>query len=283
MLERILELSKYGDDTGIGVAVQEACHSTISPHTHQFYELVYVIDGFCLHETGVDDVTATDLLIEGDIFLIKPGRWHRYTGSHAVDIYNCLFSEKILESADGELMLLPGLCPESPYIKLHLDIANQKRVARLIKGILYDQTKRETGWQLKIKSQLCTLLVEYARTYESFSTARDNNSIYPNYVASALEIISSCFRDPELTVAGIAKRVGVTPDYLSRQFKILTGAGLQEYLRRFRFAKAAELLLGGISVGDTANAVGFTNICHFSREFRKELGVAPTQYVKQNS
>ena len=42
-----------------------------------------------------------------------------------------------------------------------------------------------------------------------------------------------------------------------------------------------ELLQGERPVGEVAQAVGFGSLCHFSREFRKELGITPTQYRLQ--
>ena len=80
----------------------------------------------------------------------------------------------------------------------------------------------------------------------------------------------------------IAASVGVSSDYLSRQFRQVTGIGVQEYLRRYRFARAMELLQTGLSVGDVAARVGFGSLCHFSREFKREMGVTPSQYKAQN-
>ena len=42
-----------------------------------------------------------------------------------------------------------------------------------------------------------------------------------------------------------------------------------------------ELLAAGESVTDVSRQVGFRNLCHFSREFKNQLGVTPSQYRKQ--
>ena len=62
----------------------------------------------------------------------------------------------------------------------------------------------------------------------------------------------------------------------------MTGIAVQEYLRRYRFARAMELLQTGLSVGDVAARVGFGSLCHFSREFKREMGITPSQYKTQN-
>ena len=70
-------------------------------------------------------------------------------------------------------------------------------------------------------------------------------------------------------------------DYLSRQFRRVTGIGVQEYLRRYRFARSMELLQAGKPVSEAARETGFQSLCHFSREFRREIGVTPSQYREQ--
>ena len=93
-----------------------------------------------------------------------------------------------------------------------------------------------------------------------------------------MSLIEERYADHSLTVAGIAAQVGVSADYLSRQFRLSTGIAAQEYLRRYRFARAIALLQSDMPVGEIAAQVGFSSLAHFSREFRREMGVSPSQY-----
>ena len=76
--------------------------------------------------------------------------------------------------------------------------------------------------------------------------------------------------------------MGVSGDDLSRQFRQVIGIATQEYLRRYRFARSMEMLQAGVPVGDVARKVGFRSLCHFSREFKREMGITPSQYRTQN-
>ena len=98
-------------------------------------------------------------------------------------------------------------------------------------------------------------------------------------MTQALQYIDTHYTG-DLSIRDVAESVGVSSDYFSRQFKQVTGIVPVEYLRRYRFARAMELLQAGQSVSEVALAVGFRNLCHFSREFKAQLGLTPSQYKK---
>ena len=52
------------------VRVMAAYHTSANRHDHDFFEMVYVTDGFCLQ----DAAGSVSLLMEGDLFILKPGR-----------------------------------------------------------------------------------------------------------------------------------------------------------------------------------------------------------------
>lgn len=83
----------------------------------------------------------------------------------------------------------------------------------------------------------------------------------------------------ELTVAGIAAELYVTPNYLSRLFKRITGEGCNEYIVRKRIEKAKALLEAtNLKVGEIAAMVGYGDINYFSLVFKKHTGMSPTKY-----
>lgn len=84
-----------------------------------------------------------------------------------------------------------------------------------------------------------------------------------------------------LSVADVAEKLCVTPNYLSRLFSQNTGEGCNEYMVRKRLEKAALLLAEtDLPAGKIAFSVGYNDINYFSLAFKKFTGLSPTAYRK---
>lgn len=82
-----------------------------------------------------------------------------------------------------------------------------------------------------------------------------------------------------LAVSQIAEEFGYNASYLTRLFKRETGYSINDYLIHARMEKAGELLkIPGEKVNEISRMVGYENVSHFSRLFKKLYGVSPKQY-----
>ncbi|MBW4653319.1 MAG: AraC family transcriptional regulator [Kaiparowitsia implicata GSE-PSE-MK54-09C] len=77
------------------------------------------------------------------------------------------------------------------------------------------------------------------------------------------------------TLAAIAH---LSPYYLLRQFQRQVGASPHEYVRGLRLTRAKALLLNGWAIADVAHHTGFADQSHFTRQFKRAVGVTPGCY-----
>nr|WP_246281399.1 AraC family transcriptional regulator [Saccharibacillus qingshengii] len=85
----------------------------------------------------------------------------------------------------------------------------------------------------------------------------------------------------EISLDRAAEHLGVTPNYVSRQFKLNTGSTFIEYVTARRMEAAAGLLQGGqMTVSAIAEKLGYQSTNHFIRIFKEKYGVTPKQYQK---
>ena len=83
----------------------------------------------------------------------------------------------------------------------------------------------------------------------------------------------------ELSLKKIAKAVNMNANYLSENFKQVTGMNFVEYVARTRFSTACNLLQNpNLRISEIAFAAGFQSLSQFNRVFKRFSGKSPTQY-----
>lgn len=87
-----------------------------------------------------------------------------------------------------------------------------------------------------------------------------------------------------ITVEEAARQAGVSRSYLYRAFQSEFGCSPVEYLTRYRIQRARQLLRHSpLPIGAVATSVGFEDPFYFSRVFKREVGVSPTEYRADGS
>lgn len=83
----------------------------------------------------------------------------------------------------------------------------------------------------------------------------------------------------QLRVADLARDVGLSPNYLARQFRQRTGMTVRRYILSSRVERAKLLLqTTNLSVKVIGARVGFGDPQHFNKQFRHLTGQSPTAY-----
>lgn len=102
-----------------------------------------------------------------------------------------------------------------------------------------------------------------------------------NYADIAQNIIESDYMS-DLKIANIATRLNINRSYLFNVFKQKKGISPQQYLLNVRMNKAAELMTKyNETITVAAMSVGYTDIYHFSKSFKKQFGVSPRKYCEE--
>lgn len=117
-----------------------------------------------------------------------------------------------------------------------------------------------------------------------FSRLSTSSSAQNATIQKIIDLTESHFRDPDLSLALIAKEIGYNPKYLSHFFKEKMNVSYSEYLRSFRFKYAISLFeLGLSSVKNVALLSGFSDPLYFSNSFKKFVGISPKEFIQKNS
>ncbi|MCR5508430.1 MAG: response regulator [Lachnospiraceae bacterium] len=86
----------------------------------------------------------------------------------------------------------------------------------------------------------------------------------------------------DISLDEVSREVDISPYYFSKLFKEETGSNFIEYLTSLRINKAKQLISGSdMSMKEICTAVGYSDPNYFSRIFKKNVGVTPTEYKER--
>jgi transcriptional regulator GlxA family with amidase domain len=76
----------------------------------------------------------------------------------------------------------------------------------------------------------------------------------------------------------LTRRAGMSHTKLNRCFRQLYGVTVFEFLRKERLIRARQMIEhDGFNVTETALAVGYESISHFSQVYKKHFGISPSR------
>ena len=106
------------------------------------------------------------------------------------------------------------------------------------------------------------------------ATVQMRSSLY----ADAIAIVEREYA-AELSLDDIARRLASSRRQLQRAFSEIGNTTFRDHLTRVRMERAAELLeRRSVTVREVANRVGYRQPAQFAKAFRREKGVAPSDF-----
>ena len=116
----------------------------------------------------------------------------------------------------------------------------------------------------------------------SGSTVINAVSSDEKFIARVKEIIESRMSDEKFGVEPLAEEIGLSRVQLYRKVIALTGISVNDFIRKLRLQKGAQLLSQNWgTIGEIAYEVGFSNPSYFSKCFKDQFGVIPSNYYQQ--
>jgi AraC family transcriptional regulator len=100
----------------------------------------------------------------------------------------------------------------------------------------------------------------------------------PHWLRRTQDLLHARFTD-RLRMTELAEVAGVHPDHLARSFRRHFGQSIAEYLRGVRLDWAAQALRDTDEpIPHIAHRAGFADQSHFTRAFRRRMGMTPGRY-----
>ncbi len=163
----------------------------------------------------------------------------------------------------------------------------RQSIVTLLEGIRTELLRDEDSHTMRIvTSQIEHILELVARYYAlqlSTSATSTNSDLLPRF-----EHLLRKYYDEGLqrqlglpTVKYCAQQLFLSPNYFGDIIRELAGDSATSHIRRFIMQRAQQLLIGGATISETAESLGFDYPQHFTRQFKKHFGITPSKFIKK--
>ncbi len=238
-------------------------------HFHDKHELYYLVSGTSRYFIN----NEIFLLRAGDMVFIPKGAFHK------TNIEQNKNAERIILVFDDEFAGgdFSGFIDDMKANK-HIRFSEHElhRVDGIFNKIEKEYQKREANYIDMQKLYLRELFIIISRYRQSNTPVKTDTSL--KLIEDIMHYISQN-PDADLSLDALSQKYSISSNYLSKQFKKISGLLLSEYINISRVYAAERLLKqGGSPITEVATSCGFNDSNYFAAVFKKYKGITPKKY-----
>lgn len=275
------ETYSFGSTPGLYVEYMKRSEpfTMADDHYHDYYEIYYMLSGKRIYFIRDRSYSVE----QGDIVFINKHELHKtmHAGDAAHERVIVHFDDTMTSSLPAKHadFLLSPFRQQSHIIRLPRQ--EQLAAEQTVRKMLTEIGHKPTGYELVPGLAVTELLLIAARYLEQHDPAPLQHATPMHAkISEVIRYINAHFADP-LRLGALADQFFISPYYLSRMFKEITGFAFSDYVILTRIKEAQRLLReSDRSITDIAAAVGFENFSHFGKTFKKITRISPRDYRK---
>ncbi len=239
---------------------------------HEHAALIFLTGG-----SATVEQQGRHLLEAGDVLLVPAGEPHRVVSSENRSGWGIGVCPSCFSATELAPLLDPFQRARSgASAVVRIPVRRRRHLAALIAELHRETSGAEasTHGVLVQHSLLALVLAEVARA----SSVSPATELQPGLVGDALRYIESHCLGP-LSLADVSAAVHRSPTYVTRTLKHATGKSVGEWVIAGRMSEARRRLLHTDERVDiVADRVGYADVTHFIRLFRRAHGQTPAAW-----
>jgi AraC-like DNA-binding protein len=230
------------------------------------FQLVYIANGAGIFEA---ERVGKVLIEPGTVFLLFPGEWHRYKplSESGWEEYWVGFKGTFAD----HLMQQDCFSHDTPLIHIGFNTEFLNIFIRLIDTLKYEGVAFS---QIASCHTIQLLGLVYASALLKAKSYNRKEQIINNIRYQIHEKWAE-----DIGLENLAKQHNVSYIWFRKSFKNIIGTSPGQYQLNIKIEKACQMLKEtDLNISEIAFSIGFLSEQHFSRFFKKKIGVTPSQH-----
>lgn len=180
--------------------------------------------------------------------------------------------------ADGECYAINfNITQQLSFSPFVVHIKNTNDLLLAFERAEHDWRHKKHGFHMRCKASLYHILGQMQKEFYLDYSSSDKSDM----IAPAVAYIHENYTGKPLVITELAEMCHISPEYFRRIFQKIYGTSPVKYISDLRLAHAKEMLRSQeYSISDAAFFSGFSDLSHFSREFKKAMGISPKDFVR---
>lgn len=105
------------------------------------------------------------------------------------------------------------------------------------------------------------------------------NDFDKRFISNINALVDENIDNSEFAIADITKKLGISRSLLHIKMKSFFNKSMTDFIKMKRMSHACKLLREGFNVSETAYRCGYSDPNYFTKVFKKELGMTPSEYA----
>lgn len=202
----------------------------------------------------------------GQVLITRPHEVHAGVGN-VLQQSEFLWTQIDSDHLPSEVEKLLADCAERKHYQV------RSKTPELMREILGHHREPDAFSRMSVKALHELLIAELAR-----ANTPDYRTLSEPVQRCVESFRSSLATPPKFR--SMAREIGVSPSYLSKQFHAEIGESPAKWFLHERLDAASKLLVQGASTRKIAGQLGYSSAQNFATTFRREMGMSPTEFRK---